>query len=170
MSLDGFIAGTDHAMDWVFEYEAPQVTWEVMRMTGAMLAGRHTYDVGVRDAGKPSGAAYGGAWSGPAFVLTHRPPSVADPSIVFLSGDIRDAVATARDAAGAKNVEVLGANVARQCIEAKLIDEINVQIAPILLGGGVRMFEHINVDPVRLERVYVDQSTQVTALRFRVRK
>ncbi len=117
LSLDGFIAGPGHAMEWVFDYDPPAVTWMVMRRTGAMLAGRHTYDVGVRDAGKPSGEAYGGAWSGPTFVLTHRPPSVADPSIVFLAGDIRDAVATARQAAGTRNVEVLGANVARQCID-----------------------------------------------------
>jgi hypothetical protein len=78
MSLDGFIAGAQHAMDSVFEYPAPVVAWEVMRMTGARLAGRHTYDVGVRDAGKPSGAAHSGAWTGPSFVLTHRPPEPPD--------------------------------------------------------------------------------------------
>jgi dihydrofolate reductase len=171
MSLDGFIAGADHAMDWVFEYPDSELAGEVMRMTGAMLAGRRTYDVGVRDAGKQSGAPYGGAWSGPVFVLTHRPPvDAADPSITFLSGDIRAAVATARRAAGSKNVEVLGANVARQCLEAKLLDEIYVHIAPILLGEGVRMFERGAAGPFRLERVGLDQSTPVTALRFRVQK
>ncbi|HEY3060863.1 MAG TPA: dihydrofolate reductase family protein [Chloroflexota bacterium] len=171
MSLDGFIAGPGHAMEWVFEYPASPDALKVMHMTGAMLAGRNTYDVGVRDAGKQSGAAYGGAWSGPVFVLTHRPPdAVPDPTITFLHGDIRQAVATAGKAAGDKNLEVLGANVARQCIEAALLDEIVIHLTPILLGDGVHLFERRTGEPVRLERLTVDQSSQVTALRFRVLK
>jgi len=67
MSLDGFIAGPGDAMDWVFANAAVE---EVIQTTGAILAGRRTYDTGRRDAGKPSGAAYGGAWTGPLFVLT----------------------------------------------------------------------------------------------------
>lgn len=71
MSLDGLIAGPDDAMDWVFEYVEPSAADdEVIKTTGAMLAGRRSYDVGKRDAGKESGAPYGGAWTGPVFVLT----------------------------------------------------------------------------------------------------
>ena len=169
MSLDGFIAGPNHTMDWVFEYPASPDAMKIMQLTGAMLAGRNTYDVGVRDTGKESGAPYGGAWSGPVFVLTHRRPTgVQDPSITFLDGDIRQAVATASAAAGDKNLEVLGANVARQCIEAGLLYEIVIHLTPILLGDGVHLFERLNAEPVHLERVSVDQSSQVTAFRFRV--
>jgi len=67
MSLDGFIAGPSHSMDWIMSYVSPDEFPEVMAATGAMLAGRRTYEVGKRDAaaGKASGEAYGGAWSGP---------------------------------------------------------------------------------------------------------
>jgi len=171
MSLDGFIAGPGDAMDWIFDYPTPETAWAVMRMTGAMLAGRRTYEVGRRDVGKASGAPYGGAWSGPIFVLTHHPPTdEEDPTITFLSGDIRDAVAKGLAAARGKNLEVLGANVVRQCIEARLLDEMIVHVTPVLIGDGVRLFERSNGEPVRLERLDVDQSTQVTALRFRVLK
>ncbi len=113
MSLDGFIAGPGHAMDWVFEYTSPDDFPEIVQATGAMLSGRNCYEVGLRDAGKPSGEAYGGAWHGPSFVLTHRPPagSSAD-NLTFLSGDIGAAVATAKAAAADKDLVVLGANVA----------------------------------------------------------
>lgn len=75
--------------------------------------GRRTYDVGQRDAGKLSGDAYGGLGSGPVFVLTHRPPSAPpDDQHSFLSGDMSAAVAAARVAAGGKDVEVLGSDVA----------------------------------------------------------
>ena len=71
MSLDGFIAGPDDAVDWVFEYVEPSAADdEVIKTTGAMLGGRRSYDVGKTDAGKESGAPYGGAWTGPVFVLT----------------------------------------------------------------------------------------------------
>src|SRR5690606_29930802 len=86
MSLDGFIAGPDDAMDWVFEYvTAGDAADDVMASTGAMLGGRRGYDVARRDSGKPSGEAFGGAWSGTGLVLTHRPPE-DDPDTVFLSG------------------------------------------------------------------------------------
>ena len=73
MSLDGFIAGPGHEMDWVFEHTAPgEGAEEAMAATGAMLSGRHTYDVGQRSRRPETSAAYGGAWSGAEFVLTHR--------------------------------------------------------------------------------------------------
>jgi dihydrofolate reductase len=95
MSLDGFIAGPGDAMEWVFGYVAPDEFPEMITATGAILAGRRTYEVGQRDAGKASGEAYGGAWSGPQFVLTHQPPENPPvPALTFLSGDIETAVAT----------------------------------------------------------------------------
>jgi dihydrofolate reductase len=121
MSLDGFIAGPGDAMDWVFDFVAPDEFPDIAAATGAMLIGRRTYEVGKRgietaSRGKISGEDYGGGWSGPEFVLTHEPPDPPDPEVTFLTGDIGEAVATALDAAGGKNLEILGADVAGQCL------------------------------------------------------
>src|SRR4051812_9234659 len=114
MSLDGFIAGPGDAMDWVFEHapEGPDaaaeeaVIEEEIATIGAVLAGRGSYDVGRRSERPETSGVFGGRWTGPEFVLTHDPPD--DPGFTFLSGDIREAVGTALDAAGGKNLLVLG--------------------------------------------------------------
>ncbi len=104
--------------------------------TGAMLVGRRTSDVGERmQAEDPGSVDY--PFSGPVFVLTHRPPQEPPPGITYLSGDISEAVATARAAAGGKDVEILGADVAGQCLERGLVDEILVYVLPVLLGDGI---------------------------------
>jgi dihydrofolate reductase len=169
MSLDGFVAGQDDSMDWVFEYATPDQVPDVMAATGAMLCGRHTYDVGQRDAGKLSGDAYGGLWSGPVFVLTHRPlPAPPDDQHAFVSGDIAAAVATARAAADGKDLEVLGSDVTGQCLRAGLIDEIYVLILPVLLGRGTPLVTGPGLDRVNLAPVCSTTSGAVTAMRFRV--
>ena len=118
MSLDGFIAGPGHAMDWVFDFVAPNEFPEIAAATGAMLVGRRTVEVGERMAANKEGGVTssdeGYPFYGPTFVLTHRPPDPPDPEVTYLSGDIGEAVATALDAAGGKNLEILGADVARQ--------------------------------------------------------
>jgi dihydrofolate reductase len=169
LSLDGFIAGPDHEMEWVFEYEGPnEVVDEVIRSTGALIVGRNTYEVEDR----VRGGFYGGAWTGPFFVLTHDPP--ADPpdwmTGTFVDEGIDRVVARAKEAAGDRDVVVLGANVARQCVEAGLLDEILVHVAPVLLGDGVRFFERDGGEPVRLEKLATSESGQLTDLRFRVAK
>jgi dihydrofolate reductase len=167
MSLDGFIAVPDHAMDWIFEYAAPGEFPDLVRQTGAMLSGRNCYEVGLRDTGKPSGQAYGGAWHGPTFVLTHRPPAGAGTDgPTFLSGEIGPAVATARAAAGSKDLVVLGADVSAQCLRAGLIDEVFVFVLPVLLGAGTRLYA--GAGQVNLEPVSSARSGDVTALRFAV--
>lgn len=169
MSLDGFVAGPDDSMDWVFEYATPDQAGDVMAATGAMLCGRRTYDVGQRDAGKLSGDAYGGLWSGPVYVLTHRPPPAPPDDLhTFLSGDIGAAVATARAAAGGKDVEVLGSDVTGQCLQAGLIDEIYVLILPVVLGRGTPLVTGDMADRVSLAPVSSTTSGAVTAMRFRV--
>jgi len=167
MSLDGFIAGPEHGMDWVFDYAMPADFPDLPAATGAMLSGRHCYDVGQRDTGKPSGEAYGGAWHGPSFVLTHRPPAGPSGDVTFLSGDIGQAVATARAAAGEKDLVVLGANVAAQCLRRGLIDEIFVFVLPVLLGAGTPLYE-AGGGRVNLRPVSSAHSGSVTALRFEV--
>jgi RimJ/RimL family protein N-acetyltransferase/dihydrofolate reductase len=171
MSLDGFIAGPGDAMDWVFAYPGPNpVVDEIIRTTGAVLAGRRSYDVGRRSERPETREAFGGAWTGPQFVLTHRPHQ-ADPANIFLTGDIREAVGVALAAAAAgKNLNIIGADVARQCIAAGLIDEIVILLAPVLLGDGVRLFAGQGEKPIELETMSVTRSGQVTNLRFRVVK
>lgn len=168
MSVDGFIAGPGDAMDWVFRHAGPNPVAEAVSGTiGAVLAGRRGYDASRRSGGE----LYGGAWSGPIFVLTHRPPpDRADPNITFLSGDIRSAVATALEAADGKDVLVAGADVARQCLAEGLVDELLIHVAPLLLGDGVRLFGRPGATPVTLETISVSQAGPVTNLRFHVVK
>ncbi len=168
MSLDGFIAGPDHAMDWVFDFVAPDEFPEVAAATGAMLVGRRTWEVGdAMEADEPGSTDY--PFSGPMFVLTHRPLEPPDPAVTILTGDIGDAVATALDAAGGKNLEILGADVAGQCLRRGLVDEILVYVLPVLLGDGIR-FSSPGLGRIDLEPLSSTRSGAVTILRFRVRK
>ena len=171
MSLDGFIAGPGDAMNWIFDFMAPDAFPEIAAATGAMLIGRRTYEVAKRqrEADELGGKDYGGGWSGPVFVLTHRPPEPPDPADMFLSGDIGEAVATARSAAGGKNLEILGTDVAGQCLRRGLVDEILVYVLPVLLGDGIR-FSSPGLARIDLEPVSSTRSGAVTILRFRVRK
>jgi dihydrofolate reductase len=169
MSLDGFIAGPDDAMDWAFDRGAhSRLADEVMETTGAILAGRRWHDVAMRKYDGRRGI-YGGAWTGPVFVLTHRPPDPPpDPEVTFLTAGIEQAVATARAAADPKNLEIFGAETARQCLQADLVDEIDVHIAPVLLGDGVRLYGGPGAERIELERTVLAEAGQLTDLRFRV--
>ena len=175
MSLDGFIAGPGDAMDWIFDFVAPDASFlrEAAAATGAMLIGRRTDEVGNRmEAGQERGSAARGegySFSGPLFVLTHRPPDPPDPEVTYLTGDIGEAVATALEAAGGKDLEVLGADVAGQCLRRGLVDEIAVYVLPVLLGDGIR-FSSPGLARIDLEPVGSTRSGAVTILRFRVRK
>jgi dihydrofolate reductase len=183
MSLDGFIAGRDDSMDWVvaqwsdggettrdIDVQRSAVADEVLQRAGAILGGRRWYDVGVRKFDGYEGI-YGGQWSGPVFVLTHRPPDADHhPAITFLSGDLADALATATGAAAGKDVIVFGANLAVQCLSAGLLDEIVIHLVPVLLGGGVRLIDTPDLGPVALQRTRVATSGQITDLRFAVRR
>jgi dihydrofolate reductase len=164
MSLDGFIAGPDGAMDWVLEYVAQFSFPEIMQATGAMLVGRGTHEVSKRMAATEH--EYDG---GPVFVLTHRPPAEPERGVTFLSCDLADAVATARAAAGGKNLEILGADLAAQCLQRGLVDEVLVYVLPVLVGDGVR-FSTSGIGRIDLEPFGNDQSGPVTMLRCRVRK
>jgi dihydrofolate reductase len=171
MSLDGFIAGPGDAMDWIFDYMKGGVEEQfpdIMAATGAMLIGRRTYEVGKRLAGEPGHEP--GYEGGPEFVLTHEPPDPPDATVTFLTGDIGEAVATARRAAGGKNLEIIGADVAGQCLRRGLVDEILVYVLPVLLGDGIRFFSSPGLARIDLEPVSVTPSGTITLLRFRVRK
>lgn len=169
MALDGFIAAPGDDMRWVFEVAGPSDTVDqIVSNTGAIVMGRRTYEVEDRD--RPG--IYGGAWNGPLFVLTHKaPPTVPDwMTGTFVHDGIEDAVARAKAAAGDRNVGILGANIAHQCLDAGLLDEIVVQVAPVLLGDGVRLFDRPESGQIKLDKTSVAESGQLTDLRFRVVK
>ena len=171
MSLDGFIAGPNDDMQWVFGVDggAGETIDEVLPATGALLVGRNTQ--AVEDRLQPG--FYGGAFRGPFFVLRHDPPS--QPPVVkgvtgrFLDVGIEEAVRVAKGAADGADVVVLGANVARQCLEAGLLDEIIVHVAPVLVGDGVRLFERAGGAPVTLDRISSKDEGETTVLRYSVR-
>ena len=164
MSLDGFIAGPDDAMDWIIEYMKDDPFPEVMRATGAMLIGRGTHEVSKRMSDEDTD--YDG---GPVFVLTHQPPDEPEQGVTFLSCDLAEAVATARAVASGKNLEILGADLASQCLQRGLVDEVLVYVLPVLLGDGVR-FSTSGLGRIELEPFSNTQSGPVTMLRFRVPK
>lgn len=146
MSLDGFVAGTDIGMDnpmgnggealhaWMGS--GNQVDTEAVRAQlarpGAVILGRTTYDLGRRH------------WDGtpypvPSFVLTHR-EAAPDPGFTFVRSGIEDALAEAGKAAAGRDIVVMGAATAGQFVAAGLVDELALQIVPVMLGSGARLF------------------------------
>jgi dihydrofolate reductase len=133
--------------------------------TGALLVGRHLYDMT-------------NAWGGrhpmnvTTVVLTHRRPDDRpdDENFVFVTDGIEAAVAKAQELAGEKNVAVNGGQMARQCLEAGLLDEVGVELVPVVLGSGTPLFADLGATPVQFEGpVAVVEGTGVTHLRYQVR-
>src|SRR5213596_249818 len=132
---------------------------------GAVLTGRRTFDVAHGWGGNH--------WWGPAFVLTHHvPPGWPRPNstVHFVTDGIESAVTQAKAAAAGKSVGVHGSDTIQQLLNAGLLDEIHVDIAAILLGSGVRLFDHLAGTPVALGNPTVIRGVGVTHLRYPVRK
>ncbi|WP_424536354.1 dihydrofolate reductase family protein [Sphaerisporangium viridialbum] len=169
MSLDGFIAGPGGDMSWLTDHLGPNpLVGEVIEQIGSLLVGNRTFrgddpHRGTDKEGKP----FGGGWEGPQFVVTHHIPDITVPDVTFV-GDLDSGVAAAKAAAGGKYVNVLGASIARQCLEAGVLDEILVLIAPVLLGDGVRLFDHPGGTNIRLERLSLTEAPGATNLWLRV--
>jgi dihydrofolate reductase len=179
MSLDGFVAGPGVSVDepmgkggealhnWIFQSDSTidkDMAAELSPTLGAVLVGKRTFDVGL------------GPWGDtpypvPTFVLTHekRPPlDMKSGTFTFVTEGIESALEQARTAAGGKNIVVMGAETARQYLAAGLADEIVLQLVPLLLGGGARLFDgHGGID---LETTRAIVSPTVTHLRFSVPK
>ncbi|MGM1030680.1 MAG: dihydrofolate reductase family protein [Actinomycetota bacterium] len=164
MSLDGFVAGPGHAMDWMTGFTGRDgIVEEYTATTGAVLGGRDGWDL-FPDAS----AVYGGAWSGPVLVLTHHPEDAAPAEgVTFLSCDVAEAVRIGLEAAGGKNLEVLSPTIGRQLLELGLIDEIDLHVAPILLGDGIRLYDNPGGTPIRLALQNGDERFVEVNLRYR---
>jgi len=169
MSVDGFIASPGGGMSWLADYLEPNpVVDDLIHDVGAILAGNRTFRGDDPYRGTPQeGEAFGGGWSGPQFVLTHRPPDQPVPGVTFVD-DFADALVRATEAAGEKYINVLGASVAEQCLAVGALDEILVYIVPVLLGDGVRLFDFPGGKTVKLEPISVTKAPQGTNLWLRV--
>ncbi|NEA60459.1 dihydrofolate reductase family protein [Streptomyces sp. SID13666] len=163
MSLDGFVAGPNHSMDWMTGTSfRPDLVEEYAGTTGAVLGGRDGFDAYPDVSG-----IYGGAWQGPVFVLTHHPDD-AQPTdgVTFLTCDVAEAVRIGLKAADGKNLEVFSPTIGRQLLERGLIDEIDLHIAPVLLGDGIRLFDNPGGVPVRLELRNGDDPSAAVNVRY----
>jgi dihydrofolate reductase len=185
MSLDGFVAddhdGVAEVFDWYTSGDvviksggSEPMTFRVSEPSakhfrgltselGAVLTGRRTFDVADGWGGNH-------AW-GPAFVLTHHVPDGwprPDSSVHFVTDGLASAVDQAKAAAGAKYVGVHGADTIQQLLNAGLLDELNIDVAALLLGNGVRLFDHLAVAPARLGNPSVIAGVGVTHLRYPV--
>jgi dihydrofolate reductase len=190
MSLDGYIAGPDDGarlplgeggaalFEWYFTGDTPSRHHERFRLSapsakvfdegissaGAVVTGRRTYDIanGWNGEGPVPGL--------PLFVLTHDVPAPVPKTSVpytFVTDGLESAIKQARAAAGDKYVSLMGSRVPQQALRAGLLDEIDVAVVPLLLGGGVRLFDHVG-GPVPLETLRVVDAPGVTHLRDRV--
>ncbi len=136
--------------------------------TGAVLMGRRTFEM----AGDTDSYADSYELQVPIFVLTHTPPAVAPKrnerlSFTFVTDGVESAVAQAAEAAGERAVTVVGgADLNRQLLAAGLVDELRVDVMPVLLGAGLRLFD--GTPPLILEKLGVDDVGPRTSLRFRV--
>lgn len=148
-TLDGFVAGPGHSMDFMERAtNPPGLIEEYVETTGAVLAGRDGFDSAIGGS-RP----YGGAWQGPIFVLTHHPEDAPPtPDITFLSCPVDEAIRIALEAAGGKNVEVFSPTIGRQLLQLGLIDEIELHFVPVLLGDGIRLYDAPGGEPLHLLR------------------
>lgn len=175
MSLDGYIAGPDDVdgglHDWFFHPSdrSAAVIAESLQMTGALLMGHRTYAIGA--------AADGFAdtpYRVPHVVLCHRvppQPAAGATRFLFVTDGVEQALAVARAAANGKTVVIAGgATTARQYLQAGLVDTVQIHLVPVLLGAGIRLFDHPDraPEPLRLESKRVIESDQVTHLLYRV--
>lgn len=164
MSLDGFVAGPNHEMEWMTGVSSrPGLVEEYVETTGAVLGGRDGWDQATGDS-RP----YGSAWDGPIFVLTHHPEDATPADgVTFLTCGPAEAVRIGLAAAGGKNLEVFSPTIGRQRLELGLIDEIDLHIAPILLGDGIRLYDKPGSEPVRLHRIGEDDLSSAVDVRYR---
>jgi len=153
ISLDGFLAGPGGDMQWMNGLDSvPSPVFDgVAARVDVILSGARTYRGDDPNAGTDSEGAFGGTWEGSMVVLTHHPDPDPPPGVEF-AGDLEEAVVRSRELAGPDGlVAVFGADVARQCLDAGVLDEVLVLVLPVMLGDGVRLLDRPGGERVRLE-------------------
>ena len=182
MSLDGFIAGPnvrvgngmgdggDRLHDWMFDAQTEtdaKIVEEIYASTGAVVMGKRMFDVGFEPWGDPP------PFRMQVFVVTHEErdplPMKGGTMYTFVTDGIEAALELARAAASDKNVGIWGgANIIRQYLKAGLLDELQIHLIPILLGGGIRLFEHLDPEGIELRRKSSIETPAATHLHFEV--
>ena len=192
VSLDGFVAGPndnpdnglgdggERLFDWYFsgDTEIPisdgnmilkvspqsaEILQTAMSTYGAGVWGRRTFDIARGWGGHPPGS--------PCFIVTHNIPQewvYARSPFTFVTDGVESAIRQAKQAAGDKDVVVCTASILQQCLSTGLMDEIHIDVAPILLGGGVRLFDHLSNAPIKLEGIRMIEAPGVTHLGYRI--
>lgn len=185
MSIDGFVADTDDRTDalfgWYFggDVEVPtgtpgfafrtseasaRILREGIENVGAIVGGRRYYDIA-------------GGWGGrhpmnvPAFIVTHEPPAEVpgEPgAFTFVTDGVESAIRQAKEAAGDRWVAVATPTIVRQCLDAGLLDALNVNLVPVVMGSGVPFFAELASAPIRLSDPVVSEGVGVTHLRYAV--
>jgi dihydrofolate reductase len=184
MSLDGFITGPnvglgnglgDHGErlhDWMFDAKTEAdaaIVDELYESTGAVIMGKRMFDVGFEPWGDPP------PFRMPVFVVTHEAreprPMQGGTTYTFVTDGIDVALELAHAAAGGKNVGIWGgADIMRQYLQAGLLDEMQIHLIPLLLGGGVQLFEGLDPEGIQLRRTPSIETPSATHLRFDVVK
>jgi dihydrofolate reductase len=183
MSLDGFITDPNASVgsplegndpgrlhDWMFDAKTETdaaIVDETYSSTGAVLIGKRMFDVGFEPWGDPP------PFKMPVFVIAHEAretlPMQGGTTYTFMTGGIKAALELARAAAGDKNVGIWGgANITRQYLKAGLLDEMQIHLVPVLLGGGVRLFDDLDPEGIELRRRSSIETPGATHLRFDV--
>ncbi|CAN5166888.1 dihydrofolate reductase family protein [soil metagenome] len=172
MSLDGFIDAEKVNPDFSKLVESSSFK-DMIKNTGAVVMGRHVYEMAdpfmwINDDYE---------FQTPIFILTHTPPAKFPKgndklTLTFVTDGIESAISQAKKAAGGKDVQIIGgADTMQQCLNAGLCDELQIDLMPILLGKGLRLFEKIDTDKIKLERTKVEEPTPMrTSIIFRVTK
>ncbi|MGH8245951.1 MAG: dihydrofolate reductase family protein [Gammaproteobacteria bacterium] len=195
MSLDGLVAGPNdgpenpmgdggmrlfqwyYGGDTDFQFPGTDMMFKISRASadllqestravGAVVTGRKTFDIARGWGGKPPLGV-------PTFVVTHTVPQEwvkPGSPFTFVTEGVESAVEKAKQAAGDKDVVASTATLLQQCLNAGLLDEIHLDLVPVLLGAGVRLFDNLGAAPIELERTRVVEALGVTHLRFRVVK
>ena len=194
MSLDGFVAGPNDNPEnglgdggeglftWYFSgdtevfmsegvpplkvsKQSAELLKESFSTLGAGIWGRRTFDIAHAWGGHPPGS--------PAFIVTHNIPQewVKEGSpFIFVTDGVESAIRQAKEAAGDKDVVICTPSILQQALKAGLVDEIHVDVAPLLIGGGVSLFDHLGTGPINLECIRVVNTPNVTHLSFQVVK
>ena len=183
MSLDGFIAGPGidmkHAMGvggerlhkWMF-HAGPEssidlgMARELLAKVGAVVLGKRTFDVGLQHWGDTP-------YPVPSFVITHEKrvtETMKSAAFTFVNDGISNALQQAKAAAAGKIIIVMGANIAQQMLNDGLADEIYIQLVPVLLGKGSRLFDHIGAVPIELTCDRAINSPHITHLKYKIEK
>lgn len=140
---------------------------KAIEQTGAGIMGRRLFDLTNGWDGKPPSNA-------PVFVVTHHPPThwqrQGNVPYTFVTDGVMSALEQAQAAAGDKNVVISSANIAQQCIQAGLLDEIHLDLVPFVLGAGVPLFANLGVTPIELEVLRVVPTPHVTHIAYRIVK